>query len=48
MNDPAGDWEVCYGCGWGNKVHYAFGGGWDGKLSYDGDIWYSVSDPNGF
>jgi len=46
-NDPAGDWEVCYGCGTGEKVHYAFGGGWDTKLSHDGDIWLSVSDPNG-
>ncbi len=46
-NDPAGNWEICYGCGSGEKVHYAFGAGWDTKLSHDGDIWFSVSDPNG-
>ena len=44
-NDPAGDWDTCYGCGWGAGVHYAFGGGWDEALSYDGDIWLSVASP---
>ena len=44
VNDPAGDWEVCYQCGPGDHIRYAFGGGWDQNLSYDGDIWYSVSD----
>ncbi len=43
VHDPAGDWEVCYGCGGGEGVHYAQGGEWDRRMSYDGDIWYSVS-----
>ncbi len=44
VHDPAGDWEVCYGCGSGAEVHYAYGGGWDGRLSHDGDIWFSTAD----
>lgn len=47
-NDPAGDWEVCYGCGTGKRVRYGYGGGWDQKLSYDGDIWFSASDKQSF
>ncbi|MCK6504224.1 C39 family peptidase [Myxococcota bacterium] len=48
VNDPAGDWEVCYGCGGGEGVRYAIGGAWDQELSLDGDLWYSVADPAGF
>lgn len=44
VNDPAGDWEVCYGCGPADHVRYAFGGGWDQAMSWDGDIWFSISD----
>ena len=43
VHDPAGDWEVCYGCGGGEAVRYARGGSWDSRLSWDGDIWYSVA-----
>ena len=46
VNDPAGDWEVCYGCGGGKGVRYNYGGGWDNKLSHDGDIWFSTMDKN--
>jgi len=50
VNDPAGDWEACYGCSSvaGKNAHYSFGGAWDQKLSYDGDIWYSTSDTRSF
>jgi len=48
VHDPAGDWEVCYGCGSGEAVRYAIGGGWDERLSYDGDIWFSTADRSGF
>lgn len=50
VNDPAGDWQSCYGCNSiaGRLVHYAFGGGWDMRLSYDGDIWFSVADDSAF
>lgn len=50
VNDPAGDWQSCYGCNStaGRLVHYAFGGGWDSRLSYDGDIWFSVADDKAF
>jgi hypothetical protein len=44
-NDPAGDWEVCYGCGSGEGVRYAYGGGWDDALGADGDIWWSSARP---
>ena len=47
VHDPAGDWEVCYGCGGGEGVRYARGGAWDERLSTDGDIWYSVSELGG-
>ena len=46
-HDPAGDWEVCYGCGGGEGVRYMRGGAWDQRMSYDGDIWFSVSDASG-
>jgi|GEM_PF-2225432 len=42
-NDPAGDWDVGYGLGSGEGVHYAYGGGWDNGLSVDGDIWWSTA-----
>ena len=48
VNDPAGDWEVCYGCGEGQGVRYALGGAWDQEMSVDGDLWFSVADPVGF
>jgi hypothetical protein len=44
VNDPAGDWYVCYGCGEADHVRYPIGGSWDDELSVDGDIWFSVSD----
>jgi hypothetical protein len=44
VNDPAGDWEVCYGCGGGDGVRYARGGAWDAAMSWDGDVWLSVAD----
>lgn len=42
VNDPAGDWYDCYGCGGGEAVRYAIGGAWDELMSTDGDLWYSV------
>lgn len=42
-NDPAGDWYLGYGSSSGKGVHYPFGGGWDDRLSYDGDIWWSTA-----
>jgi uncharacterized protein YvpB len=48
VHDPAGDWEVCYNCGEGEAVHYAVDGAWDQEMSVDGDLWYSVADPDGF
>ncbi len=44
VHDPAGDWEVCYGCGGGEAVRYARGGAWDAEMSWDGDVWMSVAD----
>ncbi len=44
VNDPAGDWYNCYGCGTADHVRYPIGGSWDDELSVDGDIWFSVSD----
>jgi hypothetical protein len=46
VNDPAGDWYVCYGCGEADHVRYPRGGAWDAEMSVDGDVWYSVSDEN--
>ena len=43
VNDPAGDWHACYGCGGGEGVRYPLGGTWDDRMSWDGDIWYSVT-----
>jgi hypothetical protein len=49
VNDPAGDWYQCYGCGvMGEQVHYPFGGGADDALSYDGDIWMSSAGTHSF
>jgi hypothetical protein len=48
VNDPAGDWYVCYGCGEADHVRYPRGGAWDDELSYDGDVWYSVSSKRAF
>ena len=49
VNDPAGDWYQCYGCGvMGEQVHYPFGGGADDALSYDGDIWMSSAGTHAF
>jgi hypothetical protein len=48
VNDPAGDWYVCYGCGEADHVRYPRGGAWDADLSVDGDVWLSVSDVNPF
>lgn len=44
VNDPAGDWYTCYGCGAADHVRYPRGGSWDAELSVDGDVWFSVSD----
>ena len=43
VNDPAGDWNSGYGTRTGESVHYPFGGGWDKRLSVDGDIWWSTA-----
>ena len=44
VNDPAGDWYHCYGCGEADHVRYPIGGDWDEAMGADGDLWYSVSD----
>ncbi len=49
VNDPAGDWYQCYGCGaMGEQVHYPFNGGADDALSHDGDIWMSSAGTHSF
>jgi hypothetical protein len=48
VNDPAGDWYVCYGCGEADHVRYPRGGEWDVEMSFDGDVWLSVSDDSPF
>jgi uncharacterized protein YvpB len=48
VNDPAGDWYVCYGCGEADHVRYPMGGAWDDDMSWDGDIWYSTADTKAF
>jgi uncharacterized protein YvpB len=49
VNDPAGDWYQCYGCGAsGDHVQYPYGGGADSAMSYDGDIWMSSADTSSF
>jgi hypothetical protein len=48
VNDPAGNWEICYGCGRADHIRYAIGGAWDQNMSWDGDIWFSVSDTEPF
>lgn len=42
VNDPAGDWYTCYGCGEADHIAYPIGGAWDAELSVDGDIWWST------
>ena len=44
VNDPAGDWYACYGCGEADHVRYPLGGDWDDAMSVDGDVWYSTAD----
>jgi len=44
VNDPAGDWYTCYGCGEADHVRYPLGGDWDDAMSVDGDVWYSTAD----
>jgi predicted double-glycine peptidase len=48
VNDPAGDWYTCYGCGEADHIHYPLGGAWDDAMSWDGDIWYSVASTTSF
>jgi hypothetical protein len=48
VNDPAGDWYVCYGCGEADHILYPIGGAWDDEMSWDGDIWFSTSDDSAF
>jgi len=49
VNDPAGDWYQCYGCGIsGEQVFYPYSGAWDEDMSWDGDIWWSVGDARPF
>ena len=49
VNDPAGDWFACYGCGVsGEGVTYPYGSAADDALSDDGDIWFSVASPSSF
>lgn len=48
VNDPAGDWYDCYGCGEADHVRYPMGGAWDDEMSVDGDVWYSTADDSPF
>ena len=48
VNDPAGDWYTCYGCGEADHVRYPLGGDWDDAMSVDGDVWYSTADREPF
>ncbi len=48
VNDPAGDWYTCYGCGEADHVRYPIGGAWDDEMSWDGDVWYSTADSAAF
>ena len=48
VNDPAGDWYACYGCGEADHVRYPLGGDWDDAMSVDGDLWYSTADRSPF
>lgn len=48
VNDPAGDWYDCYGCGGGEAVHYPLDGAWDEEMSVDGDLWFSVASSSAF
>jgi hypothetical protein len=48
VNDPAGDWYTCYGCGSADHIHYPLQGAWDDELSVDGDIWYSTASNSRF
>lgn len=48
VNDPAGDWYNCYGCGEADHVRYPIGGAWDDEMSWDGDVWYSTADTQAF
>ena len=48
VNDPAGDWYTCYGCGEADHVRYPIGGAWDDEMSVDGDVWYSTADTSAF
>ncbi len=43
VNDPAGDWYNCYGCGEADHIAYPLGGAWDAEMSTDGDIWWSTA-----
>lgn len=43
VNDPAGDWYTCYGCGPADHIAYPIGGAWDAEMSSDGDIWWSTA-----
>ena len=43
VNDPAGDWSNCYGCGGGKAVHYPLGGDWDSRMGGDGEVWWSTA-----
>ncbi len=48
VNDPAGDWYTCYGCGYADHVRYPMGGRWDDLMSWDGDIWFTASSDTAF
>jgi hypothetical protein len=48
VNDPAGDWYTCYGCGEADHISYPLGGDWDEAMSVDGDVWYSTADHEPF
>lgn len=48
VNDPAGDWYDCYGCGGGEAVRYPIGGAWDELMSTDGDLWLSAASDSPF
>ena len=54
VNDPAGKWAGCTGCGYPNRtssngrgVHYSYSSA-RAAIGASGAIWMSVADPNGF
>jgi len=49
INDPAGDWYQCYGCGTsGAGLHIDYDSEFDRKLGADGDMWLSAASKEPF